>query len=357
MAVTRLARTLGFMLVALGVAQPALGQQSARVRDLTYHAGDVPLRLVGYGLVVGLDGTGDRTLGTTSGSTMTVRSVINLLRRFNIEVPPERMRLRNVAVVLVTAEVSPWLRSGGRFEVQVSALGDATSLRGGVLWVTPLVLDPNQPPLATAQGPLEASDLVDRGRRTYNTGSNAGRIPAGGILEVDPQGVAAPAQLKLMLKQPDLGTATRIADAIGAAYGDSAARVLDPGAIELTPGGTLASNPVRFISAVDTLSVTFVSISRIVIDSRAGTVVAGGDIQVGPAVVSHQGITLRVGGATPPAPAGPDSTGTMVQVGGGSSIQDIAAGLHAVGAKAEEIDAIFDALQRAGVLRAEVVIR
>ena len=151
------ARIAALALALLGLPAlpaPAVAANAARIGDLTVHHGDVPRRLVGYGLVVGLDGTGDRSFGGLHDATPTVRSVVNLLRRFSIEVPPERLRLRNVAAVLVTAEVSPYLRAGGRFEVQVSALGDATSLRGGVLWITPLVTDPNQPPAATAQGPL-----------------------------------------------------------------------------------------------------------------------------------------------------------------------------------------------------------
>ena len=158
---------------AMWLVPLALGAQ-VRVGDLTTRTGEVPVRIVGYGLVVGLDGSGDRSFGTSSGSVQTVRSVVNLLRRFNIEVPPERLRLRNVAAVLVTAEISPFLRPGGRFEVQVASLGDATSLRGGVLWMTPLVSDPDQAPIATAQGamPLQADD---RGR-WGNRGASSGRI-------------------------------------------------------------------------------------------------------------------------------------------------------------------------------------
>ena len=116
------------LLLALALAAPAARAQ-VRVGDLTRRAGDVPRRLVGYGLVTGLDGTGDRSFGGWRSNTPTVRSVVNLLRRFGVEVPPDQLRLRNVAAVTVTAEVSPYLRTGGRFEVQVSALGDATSLR------------------------------------------------------------------------------------------------------------------------------------------------------------------------------------------------------------------------------------
>jgi flagellar P-ring protein precursor FlgI len=282
---------------------------------------------------------------------MTVRAVVNLLRRFNIEVPAERLRLRNVAAVMVTAEVSPWLRAGGRFEVQVAALGDATSLRGGVLWITPLVADPGRPPVATAQGPVYVEDnRLTRG--AYGAHGNSGRITEGGVLETSPPPVEGSPPLRLELKSPNLATATAIAAAINAAYGDSAAMVTDPGAVQLTAPAS-AGNPLTFLAAIDTLPVTPLTTTRIVVNSRDGTVVAGGLIPVGPAVVSHRGITLQIGGT----PAGGEAPAGLVQVATQASAQDIAAGLHAVGAKPEEVAAIFEALRSVGALSADVIIR
>lgn len=146
------ARILGAVALALVVVAPSavLAQNDIKIRDLTAQEGAMPVRLVGYGLAVGLDGTGDRAIGgQTAGPT--VQGVINTLRRFNIEVPADLIRMRNVAAVLVTAEVSPFLRAGGRFEIHVSSMGDARSLRGGVLYMTPLVADANGPALASAQ--------------------------------------------------------------------------------------------------------------------------------------------------------------------------------------------------------------
>ena len=176
--------------------------QSTRVADLTTRAGEIPRRLVGYGLVVGLEGTGDRSFGGFAGETPTVRSIVNLLKRFNVVVPPEAMISRNVAAVLVTAEASPFLRAGGRFEVQVSSLGDATSLRGGVLWITPLVGDPNQPPVATAQGPL----LVTGRRRPRHAAP--GHVRAGFPTARSSRSIRPPSRpgaSRLVLRRPDLG--------------------------------------------------------------------------------------------------------------------------------------------------------
>jgi flagellar P-ring protein precursor FlgI len=341
-------------------APAAEGQTAARVGDLTRRAGEVPRRLVGYGLVVGLDGTGDRTFGGFGGTAMTVRSVVNLLRRFSIEVPSEQMRIRNVAAVLVTAEISPYLRAGGRFEVQVAALGDATSLRGGVLWMTPLLTDPNQPPVATAQGALlVASDGT--GRISSRQG-NAGRIADGGLLELDLPAPALPGQVRLALRSPDLRAASRIAAAISAVHGDTSARVEDAGSIRLNPGAQRADSVATWLAAIDTLPVLVVETARVVIDGREGTVVVGGEVRIGPATVSHRGLTVRVGGPAPdsgPAqPAGSDSLSAgMVRAAAGASVQELVAGLHAAGARAQDVAAIFDALRAAGALRAEVVVR
>jgi len=340
-------------------------QNQARIADLTIRQGDVPRRIVGYGLVVGLDGTGDRSFGATSSQNPTVRSVINLLRRFNVEVPSDRIRLRNVAAVLVTAEVSPYLRAGGRFDVQVSALGDATSLHDGILWITPLITDPGMPSIATAQGSVRIDD--DGGRGSYGKRGNAGTVTQGGILEVDPPPAAAGTQPRLLLRDPDLGVATRIATTINTAIGEGTATVEDPGAISITPKEAAGGNSLGVMAAIDTLTVRFQGPARIVISEREGTVVAGGDVTVGTAVVHHKGITLQIGGTAPKAgTAGGDASAEekgeaapagFVRVEPQASVQDVAMGLATAGATPDETVAIFEALRAAGALNAELVIR
>lgn len=348
-------RALAWIPLALALAVSAASAQApARVGDLTLHPGNVPKRIVGYGIVTGLDGTGDRSFGSATSGAPSVRSVVNLLRRFNVEVPPEQMRVRDVAAVVVTAEVSPWLRAGGRFDVQVSAIGDATSLRGGVLWITPLVTDPGEPPLATAQGSLYAT-AGESGRYAWAQRTNSARVPMGGVLEVDPASVP-PAEKRLLLRQPDLRTASRVAATINAAFGDGTAKVEDPGSLALSPRG----DEVAFYAAVDTLNVLTPAAARIVIDAHDGTLVSGGDIRLGPAVIHHRGVTLAIGAVPPNArAAAADSAATegLVRMESRSTVQDVAAGLHAAGVRADDMAAIFEALQTAGALRAEVVVR
>lgn len=336
-------------LLLLGLAALPRPAAAARIADLTRHAGDVPRRLVGYGLVTGLDGTGDRSFGGASAATPTVRSVVNLLRRFGVEVPAERLRLRNVAAVLVTAEVSPWLRAGGRFDVQVSALGDATSLRGGVLWMAPLAEDPQQPPVATAQGALLVS-LDPETRGWAGSRANAGRVPGGGVLEVGDAGPAP--EPRLVLLEPDLATARAIAEAIAAALGAGTARVEDPGAVALMPPAGGDGGLFGFLAAVDTLRVERRAPARIVIDARDGTVVAGGGLAVGTAAVTRRGLTVEVG-----AGAAPDAGDGRVRLGPRATVLDVAAGLHAAGASGGDVAAVFEALRAVGALDAEVVVR
>lgn len=354
----RLTALLAATLLLALAPNSASAQATERVGDLITPAGNIPRRLIGYSLVVGLDGTGDRSIGGASSGTQTVKSIANALRRFGLEVPPERLRPRNVAAVIVTAEVSPWLRSGGRFEVQVSSIGDAVSLRGGVLWTTPLMTDVDQAPIGTAQGPVlvPEEDVRYAARK-----GNSARIPDGGLLEVDPTQLVAITP-KLLLKRPSIMTAQRIAAAINAGLGDSTvAKVDDPGSITLNPGQRGADNLIGFLASVDTLPVRMVPDARVVIDSRSGTVVSGGTIHVAAATVSHRGMTLRIGGPPPAAPSPADSTKKepegLLAVGDGATVQEVAAGLHAAGARPQEIAAMFSALREVGAISAEVVVR
>jgi len=315
--------------------------------------GAVPRRLVGYGLVVGLDGTGDRSYGANYGAVHTVQSVVNLLRRFNIEVPSDHLRLRTAAAVLVTAEVSPYLRAGGRFEVQVAALGDAASLKGGVLWMTPLVSNPNSPPVATAQGPVVVAD-DPQSVGSYARRGNAGRLPEGGVMEVDPPPVVLAVEPHLVLKQPDQVTAVRIAEAVNASLGDGTASVDDPGSVALHPAAEFADNVNGFLAQVYTLPVQVHTPAVVIIDAREGTVVAGGNAIIGPAAVSHHGLSLQVG---QPTDAGDPGSPGSVWLGTDATVQDVAAGLHAVGAEPREIAAVFESLKAAGALMARVVVR
>ena len=344
---------LGAVATVLLFALPApvvVRAQGVPIHDLIIDNQSIPVRLVGYGLVTGLSGTGDQTFtGRNAGHT--VQSIANLLRRFDISVPPALLRTRNVAAVLVTAEVSPYLRAGGRFEVQVASVGDARSLRGGVLWMTPLIADAGGNPMATAQGPLLVDDGPIASRRRYTVIEGSGRIAGGGVLENDlprPRAAAAP---KLLLREPDIGTASRIAAVVDSVVGKGTATVDDPGSVSLTFKDGEASAQLATIAL---LRVEPTRAGRIVIDSRQGTVVAGGELTLGPAVVSVAGLTLTIGRVS--ADSTRDDRGAM-RIAAGATVQDLAAALQSVRTPPAQVAQIFEALRQAGAISAEIVAR
>ncbi len=349
-------RTAAFIVCGMALFCPGgLRGQDVLIQDLTLANQDVPTRLVGYGLVVGLDGTGDRVIGGFS-SGHTVRSVANLLRRFDVEVPEQMLRTRNVAAVLVTAEASPYLRPGGRFPIHVSSVGDAVSLRGGVLWMTPLQTDLGAIPVATAQGPLLISEGADGPRGDYYVVETTARIPDGGILE---QALDTPdfdQTRVLFLRTPNLLNATRIAQAINTAMGDSTASVLDPGAVNLNLPDEGPDTRALALAQIGGMSISPQRVARVIIDGRSGTVVAGGNLQVGEAVVSHGSMTLTVGGDQAQA-AGAAAIPGDVRMAPGVSVQDVAAALHAVAAPPSAIGAVFESLREIGAISAQVVVR
>jgi flagellar P-ring protein precursor FlgI len=328
----------------------------SRIRDLVLADGAAPVRVVGYGLVAGLDGTGDRGMGGWQGG-QTVQSIVNLLRRFDINVPAAVLRTRNVAAVLVTAEVSAYLRPGGRFDVQVASIGDAPSLRGGVLYMTPLLAEVGGSPMATAQGGVVLSEGSDRnGMRSYGTRvETSARIPAGGV-EL-PRANYATATTALLLREPDIAVASRIAAVIDSAVGAGTARVDDPGSVTLTLKDSAGSARSLAISKLRELAIRVARGAKVVIDGRDGTVVAGGEVTVGEAVVTHGQLTLSIGGNliaagdTTKAPVG------EVRLENGISVQRIASALHGIRSSPKEIAAIFSALREVGAISAEVVIR
>ncbi|MCS7082533.1 MAG: flagellar basal body P-ring protein FlgI [Bacteroidota bacterium] len=366
------------LLLLLGSAPRATAQGQSRIKDVALLQGVAPVELIGYGLVTGLDRTGDRTLSRRGGQ-FTVQAVANMLRHFGIAVDPNLLVTRNVAAVMVTAELSPLQPKGSRIDVTVSSLGDATSLFGGVLLLTPLINPADGQVYATAQGPLVVGGIQAEaavGVFSSRTGRNhvlTGRVIGGGVVQRDLPLALKPEQpVRFLLKEPDLSTAHRIAEAINKAALGAQAKVLHGGAIEVAIEagrdwfGTLA--------AIEALPVAVDAPARVVINERTGTVVAGGEVRIGPAMVAHGNIRIQTQ-VTPavsqPAPFSPQGQTVVVPVPESqlreepgrvfvlqpnTTVADLAAALNAVGVSPRDIVAIFQALARAGALRAEIVV-
>lgn len=346
-------KVLQTLLAALLLILPALAraQNDVKIRDLTTAENALPVRLMGYGLVIGLDGTGDRAIGGQSGG-QTVQSVVNMLRRFNIEIPPDMLRMRNVAAVTVTAEISPYLRAGGRFDINVASMGDARSLKGGQLFMTPLSADVGGKNVASAQGSLVISEGGSTTRYTRVV-ETSGRIPGGGVVEADLPRPALAASSRLVLREPELGTATRIAAAINGAFGDKTAAVEDEGSVMVTLADTAVK--ATAMARIRDLAVRSERSPRIIVDSKDGTVVAGGDMTVGAVSISHGVVTLVIGNDK--AMDADTITVGNVRLPSGTSVQRIASALHAVQTPPSEIAAIFTALRDAGAITAEIIVR
>jgi len=348
--VLRARRALRMTLLAVATvvtaSHVARAQDMLRVRDLTIEDRAVPVRLMGYGLVIGLDGTGDKSSGGKQGG-MSVNSIVNLLRRFGVELPVEALKSKNVAAVLVTSEVSPYLRTGGKFEVHVSSIGDARSLRGGVLWSTPLLSDVGSDPVATAQGPMLMADLGAKSGAI----ENSARIPDGGLLEIDMPHPKFAQSSNILLKEPDVMMATRIAKAINLEMGDGTATVDDPGSISLNLKDA-KEDRATLLARIQSMRVQTQRVAKLIIDSRDGTIIAGGDLTVGEATVSHGGVTLTIGvNDTTTAPP------NAVRMAPGTPVTKVASALHAIQAPPNEVAAIFESLRAIGAIACEIEIR
>ena len=355
-------------LVALLAALPA---HAERIKDLAQVAGVRGNPLVGYGLVVGLDGSGDRT----SQTPFTVQSLKTMLDQLGVSIPPGvNPQLKNVAAVAIHAELPPFAKPGQNIDVTVSSIGNAGSLRGGSLLMAPLRGADGQI-YAIAQGSLVVSGFGASGKdgsRISVNAPNGGSIPNGAIVERAVPAAAPSGNVTLNLHEADFTTAAHIVDAINGAFGDGRARAVDAVTIEVMPPSSM--DRVGFLARLEALDVApGAAAAKVIVNSRTGTVVMGGQVSVLPAAVSHGSLTVSVtetAQVSQPNEFGrgqtvvtPQSTveasqdgGRMFLFEGGTSLETIVRAVNAVGAAPGDIVAILEALKRAGALRAELEV-
>ena len=296
------------LLLSLFVAAQATA--SVRIKDIASIRGVRENQLVGYGLVVGLQGTGD----TLRNSTFTEQSLQSMLDRMGISVRSGAMRTRNVAAVVVTAEAPPHTGFGSRLDVTVSSLGDASSLVGGTLVMTPLS-GPNGVVYASAQGGISVSGFSEAGKSELLVQGvpTSGRIPNGAILERDlPESSVDDRQIVLELRNPDFRTAVHVADAINVfakrRFGMRAAVEQDSRAVVVSRPGNVGA--ARFIADIGDLMVTPDVPARVVIDARSGTVVIGADVQISTVAITHGALSVRITETPTVSQPAPRSLGT-----------------------------------------------
>jgi flagellar P-ring protein precursor FlgI len=365
-----------FALVALASIRT---EAAVRLKDIARVQGAHEIQLIGHGLVVGLDRTGDRASGN-QGVVFTVQSVVNMLKRMGITVPPDEVTLRNVASVVVTARLSPFTRTGSTIDVTVSSMGDATSLQGGTLLMTPL-FGPSDlhTPYAIAQGPLSIGgfNISVGGEQVQRNHALVGRIPNGAIVERDLPPLALTSDsLTISLFEPDYTTANRIASAIRQRFGTETATPFDAGTVIVNVPADRRGvrGLVGFIADLEALTVTPDAIARIVVNEKTGTVVAGENVTISAVAVAHGNLSVEV--RTTPIISQPppfaqrgetvvvpqqevtavEEQARLVSFVETANVGDVAKVLNALGVAPRDLIAIFQALKQAGALRAELIV-
>ncbi|MFC1484270.1 flagellar basal body P-ring protein FlgI [Candidatus Neomarinimicrobiota bacterium] len=371
-------RYLCIIIVAV-IFQQLTAQGISRIKDVTTYRNVRQVELVGYGLVIGLNGTGDRAVGNR-GAIFTVQSLANMLEEFGLTIDSQHLRTRNAAAVMVTATTPPFSKPGVKFDVNVSSIGDASSLENGILLMTPLQ-GANGDYYGLAQGPVSVGGFnvtTLGGERLRQNYALVGRVPNGAALERAIDGlILQPDQaVELLLKEPNYTTASRIATAVNDAVPNTVplAQAIDASVVQIAfpPELTQPWELVQFVASIETLQVVKDVEARVVINERTGTVVAGGNVTIGAVLVSHG--SLRIHTTTAPYIAQPSafSTGQTVTVPitrttvteqpgeagvlSAATVSELASALNDMGYKPRDVIAVFQAIKEAGALNARLII-
>ncbi|KAB0676577.1 flagellar basal body P-ring protein FlgI [Aureimonas leprariae] len=354
--------------------QNALRSEGVRIKDVTTIKGVRENQLVGYGLVIGLQGTGD----SLRNSPFTEQSLQSMLDRMGVNVRAGNPRTKNVAAVVVTADLPPFIGAGQRIDVSVASLGDAQSLMGGTLVMTPLYGADGEV-YAVAQGSMAVSGFTSEGESEKLTQGvpTSGRIASGALIEREvPRAEVETDQITMELRNPDYRTTIRVVDAINAfaikKWGRTVAREQDLRTVSLTRPGRISST--RFIADIGDLPVEPDTAARVVIDEKTGTVVIGKDVQISTVAVTHGNLTVRITetpNVSQPAPFSrngqtvvtSDTTVDARQEGGnfayvqGANLETVVRGLNRLGLKPTGIIAILQSIKTAGALQADLVVQ
>jgi flagellar P-ring protein FlgI len=365
-------KLLAGLLLALIALVPGTANAD-KVHDLVDIVGARENQLLGYGVVTGLQGTGDDI-----SSPFAMQSLRALLRRLGVQVDARQIRLKNVAAVIVTANIPAFARNGSKLDIVVSSMGNAKSLRGGVLIQTPL-RGADRKTYAVGQGPLVLGGFSASGGSGSSVQENittTGRIPNGALIEREIKTVfAVDGKVTLALRTPNFDTATRIAEGLNKAMGEGTARALDGGSVEVRAPSELKNKPVELVSKLGDVDVEPGSLARVVLNERTGTIVAGGDVRLSPVAIAQGGITISVKESKEVSQPGVLSRGTtaavqrtdieaaeqkppaLTYVNGAASLAEVAQALSTFGVTPRELGSILQALKAAGALRAEVVVQ
>lgn len=362
-------------LVVLGLSVPL--QAQSKLADLVEIQNAERTELIGYGLVTGLDRTGDRS-SSSRGSVFTVQSIANMLENFGITVDADRLRTRNVAAVMVTATITPYHAPGSEIDITVSSLGDASSLQGGVLLQTPLFDPDNDAVFAKAQGPLIVGGITAEipGARLSQNQTLTATIPSGGTVERNEEfNLSTEEPLGLVLREPNYANARNMVEIINETFDEELASMHHPGLVKVNWPEAFRDRGTMnvFTSIILEQEIQVQSPAKVVINERTGTIVAGGEVVIDDVMISHGNIQVRTQVtpyvSQPPAFSGGETQVFDVPEAGineqaaqtivlepETNVQQLAGSLNALGLSPRDIISIFQALDRAGVLRGKLIV-
>lgn len=370
-AITRMLFLMAVVAMGMLCGVNAADAKTTRIKDIVAFEGVRDNQLVGYGLVVGLNGTGD-SLGN---SPFTEQSLIAMLERLGVNVRGQNLNTGNVAAVMVTATLPPFTNQGSTIDVSISTLGDSKSLQGGTLLVTPLMAADGEV-YAVAQGSVNISGFTTTGEAASLTQNipTAGRIPNGGIVEreIDFK-LEDLSQVRLALRNPDFTTARRIAQAINGFASASIAKAENPASVMLARPASYGGTIVDLITDIEQLPVQPDQVARVVMDERSGVIVMGSDVKISTVAIAQANLTVRITetpqvsqpnpfaeqGTTVVVPrtdvevnTGPDAKLAVVETG--VTLQDLVTGLNRLGVPPRDVITILQAIKAAGALQAEI---
>ncbi|MBM4359846.1 MAG: flagellar basal body P-ring protein FlgI [Deltaproteobacteria bacterium] len=377
---SRLRALVVVVVVALGLV--ASEARAEKLRDLVTVAGARDNQLIGYGVVTGLNGTGDDIT-----APIAMQSTLAMLRRLGVQIDNRQLRLRNIAAVMVTATIPAFAKPGTKLDVTIASIGNARSLEGGVLLQT-VLKGADRRNYAVAQGSLVVGGYAARGKSGSSVSSGsvtAGRIPDGALVERDiPTSLVSSGKMSLSLKRPSFTLASRIAKAVEDALGEGSAVASDGGSVSITVPAEFRERTVDLIAQLEDLEVKSQRGARVIVSERTQTIVAGGDVRLAPVAIVHGNLTIvvkeepQVSQPTAPivaagrnAAAAPgvrtavvpnsnvevqEATSNATYIDGAATLADIASALGALGLSARELISVLQALKSAGALEAELEV-
>jgi len=372
MRIAAAALALSLLIAGLLVAPARVSAQGVLLKDIVKVQGVTANQLIGYGIVTGLNQTGDST-----SVLFTSKTIQNILQTFGLSTQSTDVRTRDVAAVMVTAKLPPFAHSGDNADVLVSALGDSTTLQGGTLMLTEL-RGPNNLVYATAQGPISVGGFsadTGTGNSISKNFVTAGRIPEGAViardmitnLQQDPQGFS------YVLSTPDYKTAAHTVAALNHRFGGGTAHALDAATVRVQLPAHYLNDPVSFLADAGDLKIDADQVAKVVINERTGTIVMGGDIVLAPVAIAHGNLSITIATTNQAVPVGPfsnaptvtqtnttvktaESGRKLIYISGAGTLSQVVRALNTIGVSPRDLIAIVQSLRESGSLQAEIDI-